>query len=138
MFLSKRALQDLTCGKYAPGLLAYDGAQPVGWCGVAQRERFERLQRSRTLKPVDDTPVWAIVCFFIHKHYRHKGVASALLAAAVDFARLHGATAIEGYPGEGNVENAFAYTGIPKMFSRLGFNVMARRGKRIIMRLALT
>jgi GNAT superfamily N-acetyltransferase len=134
---NKESLQNLTRSQVAPGLLAYDGKQAVGWCGVGQRESFERLQRSRTLKPVDDTPTWSIVCFFIHRHYRHKGVASALLAASVEFARQHGAIAIEGYPIEG-VENAFAFTGVPIMFSRLGFNVTARRGKRIIMRLALT
>lgn len=134
---NKRALQELTCSQLPPGLLAYAGEQPVGWCSLGPREKFSRLQRSPTLKPVDDTPVWSIVCFFIHRQYRHKGVASALLRAAADFAQSHGAKVVEGYPVVGEVENAFAYTGVPIMFSRLGFKVVAKRGKRIVMRLEL-
>jgi GNAT superfamily N-acetyltransferase len=134
---NKLALKKLTGSQIVPGLLAYDGKQPVGWCSLGRREDFGRIQRSTTLKPVDDTPVWSIVCFFIHRQYRRKGVATALLHAAVDFARLHGAEMIEGYPIEGEVKNAFAFTGIPIMFSRLGFKVAAKRGKRIIMRLTL-
>src|SRR2546421_6832306 len=112
---NKQALKELTCAQVAPGLLAYDGKQPVGWCSVGERESFGRIQRSRTLKPIDDTPVWSIVCFFVHRQYRHKGIASELLHAAVDFARLHDAKVIEGYPIEDEVENAFAFTGVSIM-----------------------
>ncbi|MDI3339329.1 MAG: hypothetical protein QJR03_02230 [Sphaerobacter sp.] len=40
-----------------PGLLAYVGDEPVAWCAVAPRERYPALERSCTLKRVDDEPV---------------------------------------------------------------------------------
>ena len=45
-----------------PGILAYTGEQPIGWCSVAPRADFSTLDRSRILKPVDDEPVWSITC----------------------------------------------------------------------------
>src|SRR5688572_4424418 len=81
-----------------PGVLAYDGATPIGWCAIAPREQYTVLQRSRTLKPVDDRPVWSVSCFFITRPYRRSGVSVRLLNAAVEFARKRGAETIEGYP----------------------------------------
>ncbi len=76
---NRLALKALVNGGTVPGLLAYDGDQPVGWVSVAPREAFGVLQRSRTLKPVDAQPVWSVVCFFIHKDYRSQGMSSHLL-----------------------------------------------------------
>lgn len=124
-----------------PGLLAYTDGQPVGWCSVAPRTVFPRLDNSRILKPVDDTPVWSVTCFFIAKGWRRKGVATTLLDAACDFARDHGAKVLEGYPidplGE-RYANAFAWTGMARSFEALGFEEVARRSdKRPIMRKTL-
>ncbi|MCH7859466.1 MAG: hypothetical protein IID14_07170 [Candidatus Marinimicrobia bacterium] len=54
---NRRAMQAIVDSGEIPGLLAYDGDQPVGWCAVGLREVYPLLQRSRTLKPVDDQPV---------------------------------------------------------------------------------
>src|SRR5512135_1093941 len=48
-----------------PGILAYHEGRPVGWCSIAPREDFPVLRRSPTLRPIDDLPVWSIVCFFV-------------------------------------------------------------------------
>ena len=53
-----------------PGLLAYDGDTPVGWCAISPREEYGGLARSRILKPVDDQPVWSITCFYVARAYR--------------------------------------------------------------------
>jgi hypothetical protein len=53
-----------------------------------------------------------------------------LLAAAVDYAREHGATLLEAYPIDtagGRVASANAYHGTLSMFERAGFRVAARR-----------
>ena len=121
----------------APGLLAYDGTEPVGWVAVAPRDAYPRLNRSPKLKPVDDTPAWAITCFYIDRAYRGTGVGGTLLAAAVRHARAEGATAVEGYPidpGPGRVTNAAAFTGVLDMFRAAGFEEIARRGGRPILR----
>jgi GNAT superfamily N-acetyltransferase len=121
----------------APGLLAYDGDAPVGWVAVAPRDDYPRLNRSPKLKPVDDVPTWAITCFYIERAYRRSGVGGTLLAAAVRHARESGATAVEGYPvdpGGQRVTNASAFTGVLDMFRAAGFEEIARRGGRPILR----
>ncbi len=124
----------------APGLLAYHQARPVGWVAVGPRTEYPRLNRSPKLKPVDDAPVWSVTCFYIDRLFRGTGVAGALLAAAVEHARGAGATLLEGYPidpGTGTVTNASAYTGVLDMFRAAGFDEIARRGGRPILRRAL-
>ena len=54
---NKRAIKKLIFSDITPGILAYDNEQPIGWCSVAPREEFIRLESSRILKPVDDKPV---------------------------------------------------------------------------------
>ena len=113
-----------------PGVLAYDGAAPVGWCSVAPRERFPVLERSRALRRLDAEPVWSVTCFYIARRYRRRGVASALLAAAAAHARERGAEIVEGYPVEprtGSMADVFAWTGTVGAFRAAGF-VEAARG----------
>lgn len=115
----------------APGLVAYDGPEAVGWTSVGPRTDYERLAYSTVLAPVDDTPVWSIVCFVVGRRSRGQGVAAALLDAAIDYARDHGATVLEAYPVEipagGRIAAANAYHGTLSMFERAGFEVVARR-----------
>jgi GNAT superfamily N-acetyltransferase len=115
----------------APGLVAYDGADAVGWTSVGPRTGYERLAYSKVLAPVDDTPVWSIVCFVVGRRARGKGVAAALLDAAIAYARDHGAITLEAYPvevAEGRrIPSANAYHGTLSMFERAGFTVVERR-----------
>ena len=125
-----------------PGLLAYAGKRPVGWCALAPREAYPRLDRSRILKRVDEQPVWSVVCFFVAREFRRRGVTLRLLEAAVDYAWKHGAKIIEGYPVEpkqAGMPDVFAYTGLVSAFRKTGFVEVERRSKsRPIMRCVLT
>jgi len=139
---NRATMKALVEAGHVPGLVAYDGGAPVGWCSVAPREVFPRILKSRTLRPIDDLPVWSVVCFFIHKAYRRRGVALALLRAAADYARSRGATLLEGYPNVDppkDLPPAFLYTGTVTLFTRAGFEVAAQQGKsRVIMRKRLS
>jgi GNAT superfamily N-acetyltransferase len=115
---------------HAPGLVAYRDGEAVGWVSLAPREEYERLEHSVSLARVDPKPVWSIVCFVVGRKARGQGVASALLAAAVDYARDHGATLLEAYPVDtsgGRIAAANAFHGTLSMFERAGFKVVARR-----------
>ena len=115
-----------------PGVLAYDDGVPVGWCCIAPREVFPRLARSRILKPVDEVPVWSIVCLFIRKEHRRRGVSTALISAAVDLAASKGGTVIEAYPVEPKrdpMPDVFAFTGLASAFRSAGFKEVARRSE---------
>ncbi len=112
-----------------PGLLAYLGGEPISWCAVAPRAAYPRLARSRTLKPVDDQPVWSITCFYVARAHRRRGVTVALLSAAVDFVRERGGRILEGYPivpAKERYPDAFAYTGLLSAFESVGFREVAR------------
>ncbi|HET9084327.1 MAG TPA: GNAT family N-acetyltransferase [Candidatus Limnocylindrales bacterium] len=115
----------------APGLVAYDGAEAVGWISIGPREDYERLAYSTVLKPLDDKPVWSIVCFVVGKKARGRGVAKRLLDAGVDYARDHGATLLEAYPVEveegERIRAGDVFRGTLSMFDKAGFEVVARR-----------
>lgn len=117
-------VRGLCADEPAPGVLAYDGDTPVGWCSVSPRSSMERLNRSRTMPPLDDLPVWSVVCFVISAPYRRKGVSAALLAGAVDHARSHGAPAVEGYPVDTDgtrIGSSAAHVGTTTLFEAAGF-----------------
>jgi len=136
---NKKAIRKLVNHGEAPGILAYADGQPVGWCALGPREAFPRLATSRTLKPVDDQPVWSVTCFFVARPFRRRGVTVELLKAAVAFARERGARIVEGYPVEPKQEQAdvFVYTGLASAFRKAGFKEIARRSPtRPIMRRA--
>ncbi len=127
-------MQALIEGGETPGLLAYwksqEGATPAGWVCVAPRSSFPRLQTSRILKPIDDQPVWSIVCFYTARKFRRQGLALQLIEAAVEYARQNGAHIIEGYPVEpksGNVSAPSIYLGTTSAFHKAGFTEAARR-----------
>lgn len=135
---NKRALKRIVDSGEIHGILAYDRGQPIGWCSVAPREAFPALERSRVLRRVDDKPVWSIVCFFVAKEFRRKGVTAALIKAAIEHAKERHGKIVEGYPVEPKKEkipDALAYTGLASTFHKAGFVEVLRRSEtRPIMR----
>ncbi|HLE61569.1 MAG TPA: GNAT family N-acetyltransferase [Pyrinomonadaceae bacterium] len=135
---NKHALQRIVAAGRKPGIIAYSGREPIGWCAVAPREHYVGLANSRLLKPVDDKPVWSISCLFIKKPYRRRGVSTLLLKAAIDFASKQGARVIEGYPVEPSMDkmpDPFLWHGVPSAFKAAGFKEVLRRSpSRPIMR----
>ena len=131
---NKRAFKRIvTTSKVPPGLIAYVDGEPAGWCALAPRDEYPRIQRARAMKPIDDKPAWAITCFFVRRTARGRGVTKALLNEAVAFARAHGATLIEGYPvdtSKGRVTPDAAYHGTLRLFEGAGFKEVARRDTR--------
>ena len=126
----ERAVRTTSKERRAPGLVAYRDGEPVGWVSLGPRDDYERLTHSRVLGPIDERPVWSIVCFVVARKARMQGIANALLDAAVDYAAEHGATLLEAYPVETAGERipaANAYKGTLGMFERAGFAVAARR-----------
>ena len=134
------------CGReVAPGVLAYDGDDVVGWAAVAPRSELP-FERSTKIPHVDDLPVWSIWCIRVRPGHRRRGIAHALLEGAVEYARTRGAPAVEGYPVDNHgakVDLTMAYVGTRSMFERAGFTKAADTDAvsggfpRVVMRLAL-
>ena len=125
-----------------PGILAYAGKVPVGWCAIAPRLATPRLATSRVAAPVElATPEdWAITCFYIAPDRRRDGLMPALIAAAVTHAGKHGARRVEACPIEPKRDLMWGegFVGIASAFRKAGFAEVERRSEtRILMRMAL-
>jgi ribosomal protein S18 acetylase RimI-like enzyme len=128
---NRGALQTLVKEGHEPGLLAYEDGVAVGWVSVSPRQDFGQLVRSKHYGPPEDEEgVWSIVCFHVHPTARHRGVAKALLEAAIEHAVRRGASAVEAYPHERRAD----YMGSAEMFEAAGFRPIRSAGVRTIVR----
>ncbi len=130
---NKRAFKAIVDSGRVPGILAYLRWQPVAWCSIAPRTDFPVLERSRTLKPVDNLPVWSITCFFVSKPFRRQGITQFLIHGAVQYAVEQGARIIEAYPLRTEITKLLPYErymGIQSTFERTGFVEVASRSER--------
>ena len=127
---NKKAMRRLVERGAEPGLLAYVGGEPVGWCALGPREDFPPLARSRVAKRIDERPAWSIVCLYIRPDQRGRGLSARIIEAAAAHARSRGAELLEAYPVEPRkkpMPAVFAWTGIASAFLRAGFEEVARR-----------
>ena len=124
------AMRRLCEREHPPGVLAYRDGVPVGWCNTGPRAEITRLARSRLIRPVDDVPVWSIVCVVVRPGHRRQGVTAPLLEGAVAYAASHGAPAVEAYPVDpvGRMDTTMAFVGTRAMFERAGFRVVGTTG----------
>ena len=126
---SKAALKALMQDDPPPGLIGYLGETPVGWVSLGPRRDYAKLANSPTMKPVDDQPVWSVVCFVVPSEYRRKGVARDLLAGAIRYARKRDVRLLEAYPVDKAHPSASdaPWFGSKTMFDEAGFDEVARR-----------
>jgi GNAT superfamily N-acetyltransferase len=138
-----RRLREQTRAEPSSGLVAFVDGEPAGWCAVQPRPAFTGLVRvykvpweGRDEDKADDS-VWAVTCLFTRAGFRRRGVSRALARAAVDFAREHGARALEGYPMRADrpVPEAL-HVGTESVFADAGLAVVARPTlRRAVMRI---
>jgi GNAT superfamily N-acetyltransferase len=134
---NRALLERLTVAGRRPGLIAYRGDEPVGWVSVAPRSEYGRILRSPTLRPSppddpQDPAIWSVVCFWMPRAERGKGLGRVLLRAATDHARNRGAALLEAYPVDTGGErrpSADLFTGTLAMFKAAGFREVGRRGR---------
>lgn len=119
----REILQKLARRRRAPVLVAYLDGEPAGFVSLGPRDDYGELKRSKTTQPVDDVPAWVIPCITVRKTYRARGIALALLRAAVGYAADHGAPAVEGYPrpDERRFSDGAVFMGTEELFRRAGF-----------------
>ncbi|WP_269092063.1 GNAT family N-acetyltransferase [Arthrobacter hankyongi] len=131
------------CGlEHPPGVVTYRDGEPVGWCSISPRAENQRLAASKLIRPVDEVPVWSIICVVVRSGHRRQGVTGHLIEGAVEYAAARGAPAVEAYPvdPEGRMDRTMAFVGTRSMFERAVVRVIgstdAVAGKlpRLIMR----
>lgn len=111
------------------GLVGYRGKTPVGWISLGPREDYRKLARSPVMKPVDNRPVWSVICFVVPAEYRGQGVAKAMLRGAIAYAKRRGVKLLEAYPVDkpGAVSDDSLWFGAKSMYDAQGFREVARR-----------
>jgi GNAT superfamily N-acetyltransferase len=126
---NKEALRQIVKHGPPPGLLAFDGDLPVGWCQLTPRDALPWLDRMWWFQRVDDEVVWSISCFFVRKSHRRQGVMTQLIAAAVKTAKRARKSALEAYPIDTGVPKSSSnvFVGMASTFARAGFRIVARR-----------
>lgn len=129
---NKNAMKDLVDKNEMIGVLVYIGEKPIGWCAVAPRDKYIRLENSKVFKRIDDEPVYSITCLYISKTNRRQGISTELIKAAINYCKLNDAEIVEAYPVvpyDEKVPDAFLWTGIPSSFLEAGFKIAERRSK---------
>lgn len=118
----KQALLDMVRRDVPVGVLAYVDGAPIGWCSVAPRKTYAKLERSRSMPRAtpESSPTWTIVCFFVLRAHRKHGVARALLAGAVAYAERSGAAIVEGYTFD-TADTTATHRGHSSLFREAGF-----------------
>jgi len=140
------AMRRLCARDHPPGVVTYRDGTPVGWCSIGPRTEIPRLAGSKLIRPVDDVPVWSIICVVVRGGHRRQGVVGHLLEGAVAYAAAAGAPAVEAHPVEpsGRMDTTMAFVGTRSMFEKAGFSVVgttdavASRMPRLVMRRTLT
>jgi GNAT superfamily N-acetyltransferase len=134
---NKRELCSLVDSGAQPGLVGYLGVVPVGWISLGPRDDYAKLRRSPVMKPVDDADVWSIVCTYVDRAHRGRGLQHRLVRAGIDFARANGVRLLEAYPVDkpGRSADDFMFFGSRSLYERAGFREVVRRSPtRIVMR----
>ena len=137
--------RELTQLDPAPGVLAYDGDEVVGWAAIHRRADTS-FATNRRIPHVDDQDVWSLWCVRVRPGHRGRGIAHELVSGAVEFARQHGAPVVEAYPVDNRgakVDLTMAYVGTRSLFEKAGFTIAAETTSvlngfpRVLMRLEL-
>ena len=106
------------------GLLAYADKEAIAWCSIAPRETYQRLGGDESLENV-----WSIVCFYIKKEFRDKGLIDLLIESAKKYAKKNGAKYLEAYPVETD-SPSYRFMGFIKTFEKADFNFVKKAGTR--------
>jgi GNAT superfamily N-acetyltransferase len=126
---NRDALKTLVDAGLVPGLIGCRGGKPVAWLSLGPREQYAKLAKSPVMKPVDDTPVWSVVCFYTAPQVRGEGLSEAMLARAAQYARTQGATLLEANPIDkpDRGRDDGMWFGAKSMYDKAGFVEVARR-----------
>ena len=124
----KAAMRTRVAGRIPIGILGYVGQEPVAWCSIAPRATYRPLGGLQTTDEPEEE-VWSLVCFFVRRDHRGRGLTAALIEAAVEHARSNGARTVEAYPVDPD-SPSYRFMGFVSAFEDAGFREVGRAGSR--------
>ena len=131
----------------AHAALVFEDDAAIGWCQYGAPVDLPNIyHRKQYDGQADLVPDYRLTCFFIDRHRRKKGVASAALAGALDLIADAGGGIVEAYPEDTTekdkagkkISASFLYNGTRKMFEDAGFQYVRAKGtKNCVMRMTV-
>jgi predicted GNAT family acetyltransferase len=132
----KSSIKRRVMGGVPVGILGYMNGEPVAWCSIAPRPTYRPLGGIENVGE-DPERVWSLVCFFVPRRLRGRGLVRRMIAAAVEHAGRMGASAVEAYPVDPG-SPSYRFMGYIGSFEAAGFKEVGRVGtRRHVMRLDL-
>ena len=120
---NRKLAEERICARSMHGYLAFLDDQPIGWVNAALKSMFPSLLSEPELDYSEKDQVGSIVCFTIAPDYRGRGVARALLRAALAGFQNAGLSIAEAYPRRAASTQAANYHGPLSLFEQDGFSV---------------
>lgn len=118
------------------GWLAYVDDRPIGWLHATSRLELPHLKVDAP-RPGRGKRVGVIACFVVSPEQRRRGVARALLEAAVEAFGYQGFDTVEAYPHRDPSDPQRAYRGPRGLFEDAGFQVAHELDHHLVMRRSL-
>lgn len=108
----------------APGRTLRVRPWRTGSVGLDRSEKHLSRPARRT-RPAASERIWSLACMFVRRDDRGRGLAHALIAAAVEHAKKRGATAVEAYPVDPD-SPSYGYMGLCRRSGALDSSRSAR------------
>lgn len=117
----------------AHAALVFDGEAAIGWCQFGSPDELPRIKHRRAYEAEPSAGAkWRITCFFVHKDYRGRGVASVALAGALTQIAALGGGLVESYPEDTTgreVQGRLLHNVSVRLFDKHGFTRNRQLGK---------
>jgi len=121
----------------AHAALVMDGDEAVGWCNYGSPEELPNIyHRKQYEAELDLLPDYRLVCIFVDKRHRRRGVSALALNGALGLIGEAGGGVVEGYPHDTQGKRcAVLYDGTRSLYERAGFGYVRPKGtKNCVMR----
>ena len=115
------------------GFLAFDQDKAVGWLNSQDIKQYKRLESVFNDYRVDEYAL--TICFVIHPDVRNQGVATQMLAYAIEYYKSLGYKGMLALPPKEVVEMQKTYRGPLSMYLKLGYKVVYEKDDYCLVRL---
>jgi GNAT superfamily N-acetyltransferase len=129
---NKMFMHEIVSQTRPTGLMAVYENKAIGWMALAPREDYTKIEKARSLKRIDDKPVWSITCFFVKKEFRKMGISQMMIKAVIAYAKKNNIETLEAYPAipyDDKMPAPFLWIGVLSSFKKNGFKVVQQNGK---------
>ena len=114
--------------------VVFDGDEAVAWAQYGPVAELPNIHhRKEWEKDVVEVPDFRIICLFVDRRYRRKGMAATAVKGALALIGAAGGGLVESYPHDlppgKKTSSSFLYNATRTMYEQLGFTYQRPKGK---------